>query len=88
MLGETMSQLGDEDDEDKVEEELEEGHTTIHGAVFVTGRRLPPAPKRGSSGHGEKLPDHLVVIGIVRGHMRTGATQLRAAATKGAVRRR
>jgi hypothetical protein len=46
-----MGQLGDENDEDEIEEELEEGHPTIRGAVFVTARRLPPAPEGETSGH-------------------------------------
>jgi hypothetical protein len=36
-----MSQLGDQDDEDEIEEQLEKGHPTILGSVLEPGGRLP-----------------------------------------------
>jgi hypothetical protein len=55
MLGETVGQLRDQDDEDEIEEQLQERHSPILGAVLVAGRRLPPAPECESSSHTREI---------------------------------
>jgi hypothetical protein len=45
MLGEAVGQLGHDDDEDQVEEQLEEADATLSGPVRVAGRGLPETPE-------------------------------------------
>jgi hypothetical protein len=45
VLGEPVGQLGHDDDEDQVEEQLEEADATLPGTVLISGRGPPETPE-------------------------------------------
>jgi hypothetical protein len=51
VLGKPVGELGDHDDEDEVEEQLEEGHPPVARTILVPARRLPQAPEGGRTRH-------------------------------------
>jgi hypothetical protein len=46
-----MGQLGDDGDENEVEEELEEGNSALRITVLESPRGLPEPSKSGAAGH-------------------------------------
>ena len=51
MRGQATGELGDDHDEDQVEEELEEGHSSVGRPILVPAGRLPQPPERGRLRH-------------------------------------
>ena len=52
VRGQATGELGDDHDEDQVEEELEEGHAPVGRPILVPAGRLPQPPERGRLRHG------------------------------------
>src|SRR5262245_60718869 len=55
MRGQVMPELGDDDDEDEIEEDLEERDPPVERSVRIAARRLPDATKGGRAGHEPNL---------------------------------
>ena len=55
VRGQATGELGDDHDEDQVEEELEEGHAPVGRPILVPAGRLPQPPERGRLRHGSNV---------------------------------